>query len=259
MQGAFGWNFTRGATAEGCSSPPCQAPNCYADFAFANVGFGITPWGAHTGMAGLPVDTSALDRFDVRHNVSWSWTDNAPGLAPPPTSANNSRRIRFIYDFFLTSEKPREGVNIAHKVTDEVTINLASEPAFPGSQPPGCLDPDSRFGKNGTYGPVVEKTVWDGSYWYDYYYTDHHDAVPGTGSRYSSFRRRGLQRDSQPPPTVNLIPFLRAIAKMWPAEPVGPWLGHISLATELYDHVSGNVIFHSPPSFTAQLLQSTLR
>jgi hypothetical protein len=79
--------------------------------------------------------------------------------------------------------------------------------------------------------------------------------VPGTGSRYSSFRRHGLQRDSQPPPRANLLPFLAAIRRMWPGEPVGRWLGHVSLATELYDHTSGSVVFHAAPTFSAETLR----
>eukprot|EP01047_Picozoa_sp_COSAG01_P047604 COSAG01_NODE_4564_length_4919_cov_6.477386_5_plen_80_part_00 len=45
--------------------------------------------------------------------------------------------------------------------------------------------------------------VWDGFHHYDYWYTDHHDAVPGTGTRFSSFRRVGAtDAGAQPPPQV---------------------------------------------------------
>ena len=67
---------------------------------------------------------------------------------------------------------------------------------FPGSQPPGCLDTNSRFGNVTNGGPVLRNAVFDGYYHYDYEYTDHHDAVPNTGSRFSSFRRVGY--DSSP-------------------------------------------------------------
>jgi hypothetical protein len=159
----FGWNWTRHYTKPACVRPPCNAPECYFDFSFASVGFGVTPWGGSTGIAGLPVDTSTLASFEVLQNVSYSWVDDAPGVSPPPTGG--SRRTRFLYDFFLTSTRPSEGTSVADSITDEVTIDLASDPNFPGSQPPGCLDPNSRFGKNGTYGPVHENAVWDGYAW----------------------------------------------------------------------------------------------
>ena len=38
---------------------------------------------------------------------------------------------------------------------------------------------------------MLRNAVFDGYYHYDYEYTDHHDAVPNTGSRFSSFRRVG--------------------------------------------------------------------
>ena len=74
---------------------------------------------------------------------SFVWRDTAPGVDPP--QVGRSRRVRFIYDFFLTAARPN-GSNIAATITDEVTISLAGNPGFPGSQPPGCLDPHSRFG-----------------------------------------------------------------------------------------------------------------
>jgi hypothetical protein len=99
---------------------------------------------------------------------------------------------------------------------------------------------------------VLRNAVFDGYHHYDYYYTDHHDAVPGTGSRYSSFRRVGGDAvGAQPPQVVNLIPFIRAVATMWPHEQVGPWLGSVSIATEIYDHSSGVVTFHEVPTFVA--------
>lgn len=71
------------------------------------------------------------------------------------------RRARFIYDFFLTAERPRGGEAVADSITHEVTINLANSPRFPGSQPPGCLDPSSRLGARASAtkcsGPVLEK------------------------------------------------------------------------------------------------------
>jgi len=139
-------------------------------------------------------------------------------------------------------------------ITDEVTIALAENAHFPGSQPPGCLDKDSRFG-NKTTGPIKRNAVWDGYNHYDYWYTDLHDAVPGTGTRFSNFRRVGADKPgAQPPLNVNLAPFFDAIREMWKDDtiPVGPWLGHISLATELYDHSSGKVTFHSPPTFAPE-------
>jgi len=87
---------------------------------------------------------------------------------------------------------------------------------------------------------------------YDYFYTDHHDAVPGTGTRYSSFRRVGATATNplaQPPLHVDLKPFLDAVQAMWPGEAVGPWLGEISLATELYDHTRGHVLFTGAPTY----------
>jgi hypothetical protein len=50
---------------------------------------------------------------------------------------------------------------------------------------------------------VRRNAVWDGFHRYDYWYTDHHDAVPGTGTRFSSFRRVGAtDAGAQPPPQV---------------------------------------------------------
>merc|ERR1712216_518070 len=136
-----------------------------------------------------------------------------------------------------------------------VTINVASNPDFPGGQPPGCLDP-GRFSNKSTWGPLVKDAVWDGYYSYDYYWTDHHDAVPGTGSRYSSFRRKGADSDGAAVPRhINLRPFVDAIKKMWPREQVGPWLGHVSIGTEVYDHGIGHVNFHGAPKF--QLLPAS--
>lgn len=90
-------------------------------------------------------------------------------------------------------------------------------------------------------------------------YTDHHDAVPGTGTRYSSFRRVGAElQGAQMPGKVNLLPFLAAIKAMWPGDAlqVGPWLGQVAFGTELYDHCSGNVVFHDAPTFKAELLHA---
>ena len=136
------------------------------------------------------------------------------------------------------------------------SINLASNPHFPGSQPPGCLDAPSRFGNRSNYGPVKKYAVFDGSVnvSYDYWYTDHHDAVPGTGSRFSSFRRVGAESPGAgAPASVDLLPFLRAIREEWEndALPVGHWIGSVNIATELYDVSSGEVVFLSPPTFTA--------
>jgi len=101
-------------------------------------------------------------------------------------------------------------------------------------------------------GPVLKNAVFDGFYHYDYWYTDHHDAVPGTGTRFSSFRRVGATVDgAQPPAHVDIMPFVAAVRKMWPGEPMGPWLGHLSIATELYDYVVGEVTFAGPPTIAA--------
>ena len=83
-------------------------------------------------------------------------------------------------------------------------------------------------------------------------YTDHHDAVPGTGTRFSSFRRVGATAPgTQPPLHLDIKPFLSAVRKMWPGEKVGPWLGHLSIGTELYDYVVGEVAFSEPPKIAA--------
>lgn len=268
--GTVGWNFTRGATEPQCREPEvCSAPECYSDFAFANLGLGTGPFAADaaaaaagddeavtvaagqtTGSGELPVNLDSLDRLVVSQNVSWSWRDAAPGVRPPQTGG--SRRTRLIYDFFLTTAKPN-GSNIASTITDEITISLAANPDFPGSQPPGCWDNASRF--EGRPGPVLANAVFDGYHHYDYWYTDHHDAVPGTGTRFSSFRRVGATAvGAQAPQHVDIIPFIAAVRKMWPGEEVrpGPWLGHMSIATELYDYVVGEVTFAAPPTIKPQ-------
>ena len=72
------------------------------------------------------------------------------------------------------------------------------------------------------------------------------------GTRFSSFRRVGATVDgAQPPAHVDIMPFVAAVRRMWPGEPVGPWLGHLSIATELYDYVVGEVTFAGPPTIAA--------
>lgn len=243
--GTLGWNWSRGATSQKCSEPEvCKAPRCFADFAFVRLGLGTDPFSSgveglsSSGVEGgsveavdmlstpaLPADLSALDHLIVHQNVSWSWRDAAPGVAPPQTGHGESRRARFIFDFFLTTARPN-GTNIASTITDEITISLAENPSFPGSQPPGCWDNSSRFGST-TTGPVLRNAVWDGHHYYDYWYTDHHDAVPGTGTRFSNFRRVGAAvAGSQPPAEVDILPFIAAVQEMWPGEQVGRWCAY---------------------------------
>jgi hypothetical protein len=240
QDGTMGWNWSRGVTSRPCSEPElCKGPICYADFAFVRLGLGIDPFSSGeavaattpTAAAALPADLSTLDHLIVSQNVSWSWRDAAPGVDPPQTGPEESRRARFIYDFFLTTVPPN-GSNIASTITDEITISLAANPRFPGSQPPGCWDNISRFGST-TTGPVLHNAVWDGYHYYDYWYTDHHDAVPGTGTRFSNFRRVGAtDSESQPPAEVDIVPFVAAVQKMWPGEQIGRWYaGHFILAT----------------------------
>ena len=84
--------------------------------------------------------------------------------------------------------------------------------------------------------------------------TDHHDAVPGTGSRFSNFRRVGATvPGAQPPAQVDIVPFIAVVRKMWPGQQVGPWLGHVALATELYDFSVGAVTFSGPPTVDPRL------
>jgi hypothetical protein len=229
QDGTMGWNWSRGVTSQQCSEPElCKGPICYADFAFVRLGVGIDPFSSGKDVAttsapaALPADVSTLDHLIVSQNVTWSWRDAAPGVNPPQTGRGESRRARFIYDFFLTTVPPN-GSNVASTITDEITIALAANPRFPGSQPPGCWDNSSRFGSV-TTGPVLRNAVWDGHHYYDYWYTDHHDAVPGTGTRFSNFRRVGAtDAGSQPPAQVDILPFIAAVQKMWPGEQVGQW------------------------------------
>ena len=258
--GIFGWNWTRGFTTPACAAvETCKAPECFADFSLASVSTGQGPWSvsSSSGRSALPVNTSTLSSLVVTQDTSWGWRDLAPGSAPPATSNTSSRRTRFIYDFFLTRVRPN-GSSVASAITDEITINLASNAAFPGSQPPGCLDPASRYGNRSMWGPIKRNAVFDGFNRYDYWYTDHHDAVPGTGTRFSSFRRVGAAAaGAQPPPHVDLLPFLDAVRRQWPGEAVGPWLGELSWGTEIYDHSSGHVVFNSPPTVMPVLASST--
>jgi hypothetical protein len=111
----------------------------------------------------LPANLDALDHLIVSQNVSWAWRDAAPGVGPPQTGVSRafpswkrsilteislcrtcscqeiwrmemarqgSRRARLIYDFFLTTARPN-GTNIAHTITDEITIALAVSRPFP--------------------------------------------------------------------------------------------------------------------------------
>lgn len=160
--GTVGWNWTRGYTDPACRDPElCKAPACFADFSYVSLSMGTSPFadaaapgGGGSGqqqqlaaVAGggsepppLPVDLDTLSNLIVSQNVSWSWRDTAPGVDPPETAGrghHESRRVRFIYDLFLTSARPN-GTNIAELITDEITISLAANPQFPGSQPPGC-------------------------------------------------------------------------------------------------------------------------
>ena len=246
----FGWNWTRGHTTPVCApGQTCKAAECFADFSLASVSTGQGPWtGTATvpSSAALPVNTTTLSRLIVSQNISWTFTDLKPGVDPPAIGNGTERRVRMIYDFFLTTVRPN-GSNVASTITDEVTINMASNAEFPGSQPPGCIDAASRYGKVGNYGPIVRNAVWDGYNHWDYWYTDHHDAVPNTGSRFSSFRRVGSEvQNAQPPSEVDLLPFIEAVRKQWPGEEVGPWLGEVSIGTEIYDYSAGSVTFHKP-------------
>ena len=163
----LGWNWTRGYTTTACASATpaqgvCKAPPCFADFTYMSLSYGVSPFGGkRPGGSVMPVDSRALRSFVVTHNITWAWVDTGPGLQPPATGASDVRRVRFVYDFFLTAERPSSnGTSVARSITDEVTIDLAANPFFPGSQPPGCLDPDSRF--NTTHGPVLRNAVFDG-------------------------------------------------------------------------------------------------
>lgn len=135
----FGWNWTRKHTEPNCTNGKCKAPECYADFTYMALTYGVSPFGGkHPCPPNMPVNITALDKFVIRQNVSFAFIDTAPTKDPPQTSTvaayhNDSRRTRFIYDFFLTSVRPN-GTNIAHSITDEVTIDLAGNPHFPGSQ-----------------------------------------------------------------------------------------------------------------------------
>eukprot|EP00966_Prymnesium_polylepis_P120286 2779881-Prymnesium_polylepis.1 len=64
-------------------------------------------------MPGLPVNLSSLDSFVVSHpSRLLALVRRRTGrgaLGPPPTGAGDVRRARFIYDFFLTAERPRGG------------------------------------------------------------------------------------------------------------------------------------------------------
>jgi len=257
--GSFGWNWTRGKTTKACDDPEgaagCKTPGCFADFSFAGVSYGVSPFGgtsvgATSGV--MPINLSALASFTVTQNVSLRWTDTAPGAEPPPTGG--ARRIRFIYDMFIASARPN-GSSVASSITDEITISLAGNVGFPGSQPPGCLDPSGRFGNVSRGGPVLRNAVRSLGEVYDYEYTDHHDAVPNDGSRYHAFRRVGSESsgdEASVPAAVDLVPFLAAVKSMWAGVPLpfGPWLGEVTLATELYDHQAGRVVFASVPTFT---------
>jgi hypothetical protein len=253
---SFGWNWTRGETSRECEDPEglqaCKAPACFADFSFAGVSYGVSPFGGSSvgATAGvMPIDTSALRSFTVSQNATFVWKDTAPGSQPPQIGL--SRRTRFIYDFFLSSARPN-GSSVASTITDEITISLAGNPGFPGSQPPGCLDPHSKYSNVSGGGPVLHNAVFDGHHHYDYYYTDHHDAVPNDGSRFSSFRRVGSNvQGARIPTSVDLLPFVEAVRQMWAGDPlpVGPFLGEVSIATELYDHTDGRVSFAEAPTY----------
>lgn len=129
-------------TAVNCSKS-CKAPRCFADFSLASLSYGVGPWGSDrfSTSSSLPVDVTTLSQLLVRQNISWAWRDTAPPRAP----GGSRRAVRFIHDFFLTSVRPN-GTDVASTITDEIVINFASNPKFPGFQPPGCLDPHSRCG-----------------------------------------------------------------------------------------------------------------
>jgi hypothetical protein len=94
---SFGFNWTRGSTATACSAASCKAPACFHDFSLLAAGYGITPWGSTTGPnTTLPVSMDEIKSLLVTHNISFSYTDLAPGVDPPATSKTDSRRVRFI-------------------------------------------------------------------------------------------------------------------------------------------------------------------
>eukprot|EP01049_Picozoa_sp_SAG25_P004024 SAG25_NODE_244_length_11127_cov_82.802956_3_plen_162_part_00 len=53
---------------------------------------------------------------------------------------------------------------------------------------------------------------------------------------------------------VDVVPFIAAVREMWAGERVGAWLGHLSLATELYDHCEGEVRFAALPTVQAMIV-----
>jgi hypothetical protein len=53
---------------------------------------------------------------------------------------------------------------------------------------------------------------------------------------------------------VDVVPFIAAVREMWAGEKVGAWLGHLSLATELYDHCEGEVRFAALPTVQAMIV-----
>ena len=105
---SFGFNWTRGSTATACSAASCKAPACFHDFSLLAAGYGITPWGSTTGPnTTLPVSMDEIKSLLVTHNISFSYTDLAPGVDPPATSKTDSRRVRFIVGSSSVSDSGR--------------------------------------------------------------------------------------------------------------------------------------------------------
>jgi len=184
----------------------------------------------------MPVDVSKAKWINVSLDVDVWATDDAPEASRPG--------YRFIFDMYLTRDRPGKG-NVANTLSDEVIIDLDYNPEFPGNQPPGC-GVDTK--------PLHPNVVFDGYDRYEYFYTDHHDAINNKTNqgiaRYSTFRR--ISTSTKLPGTVNILPFLTAIQERWPVanDPLGPWLGQISIGMEIYDHSHGSVNFRSGPQFT---------
>merc|ERR1712232_839869 len=142
---------------------------------------------------------------------------------------------------YLTRDRPGNG-DVGDTLTDEVIVNLDYNEKFP-TGPGSCV-----------HGPPFPGTnVTDGYDQYEYYLTGHSDHIANkTSFRMSSFRR--IAANTALPHTVDIVPFLKAVTKQWPVadDPLGPWLGLISIGMEIYDHSHGTVIFRTAPQFAVE-------
>lgn len=242
----LGWRWRKGTTDRTCCAPEgqgCQFPFCMFQFSFPSLNYGVDPWGNGTGAPDLPASVANLQSLVVEHDITYEAIDVMPGTpaqiftpyypygSPFPIYARHS----LIYDLFLTTEKPAEGVDVSASATDEMLIFLNYNPEYPDEE--ACSLTVSE--------PIEAKAVFDGHHYYDYHTFSPFNVI---GRNYHQFRLVGGDSPDNPiPQRVDLVPFLRYLKERYQQPDL--WVGKIVMGTQTYDHTQGSVTFHDGPDF----------